>query len=101
MVYNADDVKQVKKARKKAEIDEAIKFDEIKRWLSTAPGRMLMYSYLETAHIFGTTFIQGSPDGSAFAEGERNHGLRMLADVQSASPDLYMTMIQEAKSASA
>ncbi len=99
MAYNADDPKQVAAARKQAEFDEAVKFDEIRRWMGTSIGRKLIYDYLQSAHIFSTTFIQGSPDGSAFAEGERNHGLRLLADVQSASAELYMQMVAEAKNA--
>jgi len=97
MAYNADDPKQVKKAKKEAEFNEAIKFDEIRRWLSNPVGRKIIYGYLEMAHIFRTTFIQGSPDASAFAEGERNVGLRLLADIQSASGELYLQMVNEAK----
>lgn len=97
MAYNADDEKQVKKAKKKAEIESAIKLDVIRNVMNTAPGRAWIYDQLAFAHIFSTTFIQGSPDASAFSEGERNGGLRLLADVQAASPDLYIQMIKEAK----
>lgn len=101
MSYNADDPKQVKAAKKKAEFNEALKYDVIKAVMSTVPGRQWIYEQLVSAHIFSTTFIQGSPDGSAFAEGERNYGLRLLADVQAAAPDLYMQMVNEAKKPSA
>lgn len=97
MGYNADDPKQVKAAKKQAEFDEALKLDVIKGVMSTIRGRQWIYDMLNSAHIFSTTFIMGSPDGSAFAEGERNHGLRLLVDVQNAAPDLYLLMVQEAK----
>ncbi len=97
MAYNADDEKQVKKARKQAQFDEALKLDVIKGVMGTIPGRQWIYDMLNSAHMFHTTFILGSPDGSAFAEGERNHGLRLLVDVQNAAPDLYLLMVQEAK----
>lgn len=98
MGYNANDEKQVKKAKENAEFNDALKLDVIRNIMQTAAGRQWIYGILESAHIFSTTFIMGSPDGSAFREGERNHGLPLLADVQSAAPDLYLTMIQEAKS---
>ncbi len=101
MGYDANDEKQVKKARKKAEQDDALRLDVIRNVMQTAIGRAWIYGLLERCHCFSTSFIQGAPDASAFREGERNIGLQLLADVQSASPDLYLTMIQEAKSASA
>ena len=100
MAYNADDPKQVKKARAKAELNDALTSSVIKEIMSTAAGRRWIYDWLDRCHIFGTTFIAGSPDSSAFAEGERNVGLQLLADVQKSASEFYMLMIKEAKSAS-
>ncbi len=97
MAYNADDPKQVRAAKKKAEQSESLKFEVIKNVMGTPAGRAWIYEQLAAAHIFSTTFIQGSPDGSAFAEGERNCGLRLLADVQVAASEFYLQMITEAK----
>jgi hypothetical protein len=98
MGYDANDEKQVKKARKQAEFDHALKLDVIRSVMGSAPGRIWAYSILERCHCFSTSFIAGAPDASAFREGERNIGLQFLADIQEATPDLYLTMIQEAKS---
>lgn len=97
MAYDANDPKQVEKAKKQAEIDGALKLDEIRKVMQSAPGRRWMNELLERCHCFHTSFISGAPDASAFREGERNIGLQILADIQNAAPDLYLTMIQEAK----
>lgn len=97
MGYDASDENQVKKARKQAELDNALKLDEIRKVMQSVPGRAWIYSWLERCHCFSTSFVQGFPDATAFGEGERNIGLQLLVDVQVAAPDLYLTMIQEAK----
>lgn len=101
MAYDANDEKQVKKARKEAEHGEALKLDEIRKVMQSSPGRQWMYGLLERCHCYSTSFIAGAPDASAFREGERNIGLQLLIDIQNAAPDLYLTMIQEAKNLSA
>lgn len=101
MGYDANDEAQVKKARKNAEQIEALRLDVIKNVMQSAPGRNWLYSVLERCHCYSTSFISGAPDASAFREGERNIGLQILIDIQNAAPDLYLTMIQEAKSTGA
>lgn len=100
MAYNADDEKQVKKAKKKAEVDRALELNVIKEIMSTSPGRKWIYDWLERCHCYSTSFIQGSPDASAFREGERNIGLQLLVDVQNAASETYLTMLKEAKGTS-
>ena len=48
------------------------------------------------ARIFATTFVSGDPMASAFAEGERNAGLRLFSQVMKAAPDNYIVMAREA-----
>ncbi len=100
MPYNADDEKQVKKAKQDSEFNDALRLDVIRGVMGTPGGRKWMYGLLEMCHCYHTSFMPGQPDTSAFREGERNIGLQLLADVQSAAPDLYLTMIQEAKGSS-
>ena len=101
MTYNASDEKQVKKARKKAEVDKALSEDVVRNIMQSATGRAWIYKKLEGCHIYGNPFIPGQSDTTAFNLGEANQGKILLAEVQSAAPDLYLTMIQEAKSGSA
>ncbi len=99
MAYNADDEKQVKTAQKKAKLNEAIKLDVIRGVMNTASGRQWIYGFLESCHIYGNAFCPGQSDVTAFNLGEENVGKRLLADVQNSAPDLYLQMINEAKSA--
>jgi len=100
MGYDANDEKQVKKARKQAEIDKAFELDVIKGVMQTIPGRKWVYTLLNRCHIYSTPFSPGQQDVTDFKCGEQNIGNQLLADVQEAAPDLYMQMIQEAKGAS-
>lgn len=100
MGYDANDEKQVKKARKQAEIDAAMRLDTIRNIMSTPPGRKWIYEMLERCHCYSTSFIAGAPDASAFREGERNIGLQLLADVQTAASETYLAMLKEAKNSS-
>lgn len=97
MVYNADDPKQVKNAKDKAALDDAMKLGEIKNVMQSYPGRAWIYSMLARCSIYEEPFVMGYPDGTAFNNGKANIGRQLLAEVQQAAPDLYLTMIQEAK----
>lgn len=58
-------------------------------------GRRFLWLQLEEANVFAQTFIPGQPDTTAFAEGRRSLGLRLLADVTKWTPADYMRMTQE------
>jgi len=97
MAYDANDEKQVRKAKKKAEIDNALSLDVVRSIMQTSPGRAWIYKKLEQCHIYGNPFIPGQADTTAFNLGEANQGKILLAEVQAAAPDLYLLMISEAK----
>ncbi len=100
MVYNADDKKQVKKARDDADLSAALALDVIRNVMKTPAGRQWMYGILDMCHIYGNPFIPGQQDVTAFNLGQANIGKVLLGNIQSACPDLYLTMIQEAKGTS-
>lgn len=95
--YDAADPEQVQKARKKSGRKKTIRLDFIRSMMSTPVGRAYIREELQRSHVFSTSFVQGDPYATAFREGERNRGLRLLADITQAAPDLYMTMMKEAK----
>lgn len=101
MAYDANDPKQVKKAQKRAELDLALRLDEIKKVMQTIPGRAWIYDMLDRCHAHHTPFTQGEPDTTNFKLGAQNWGFTLLAEVQQAAPELYLQMINEAKSSSA
>lgn len=97
MPYNADDANQVKEAKKQAEFDYALKLDVVRNIMKKPAGRRWVYSILERCHIYGNPFVPGQADSTAFNLGEANIGRALLADVQEAASELYLTMLKEAK----
>lgn len=97
MGYDANDEKQVKKARKQAEFDKGLELSVINGLMQTAAGRRWIYGKLDRCHIYGNPFVEGSPDKTAFNLGEANVGRMFLADVQEAASAEYLLMLQEAK----
>lgn len=66
------------------------------RWLmSTKRGRRIVWRMLDHAGVFRSTFSQNSMQ-MAFAEGNRNYGLRVLATVHALCSDQYPAMMKEA-----
>lgn len=87
-------------ARRKAEADrkELLKrnqaTNDLKAVMGTQQGRRFVRRLLERAGLYHCSFSPQALD-MAFAEGRRNQGLSLLADIQAACPGLYITMLQE------
>lgn len=65
------------------------------RWLMRSKtGRRIIWRALGDAGVFRTSF---SPDPmlTAFNEGRRDAGLKLLAQINTLCPDLYTTMMKE------
>jgi hypothetical protein len=69
--------------------------EDVKWLMGSKRGRRILWRVLERAGVFRLSFNTNSMT-MAFAEGARNEGLRMLATIHSACPDLYPTMLKEA-----
>lgn len=81
-----------KKARDRFEVDNDA---ELVRWaMSSKRGRALVWWLLKEAGIWHTSF---SPNAMqmAFAEGNRNVGLKVLANIHIACPEMEATMRKE------
>lgn len=92
--YNAAERRDVRRAEKSEKLWSKDRAELLRRIMGGAPGRRWTLEILEACHVFGTTFT-GDALSSAFSEGERNVGLRILADVMSACPDQYIQMMRE------
>lgn len=93
--YNAAERKDVR-AAEKADRLVALQRQEIMASIMSLPAsRAWMWDILVSCHVFAPTFAL-NPYSTAFAEGERNIGLRLLADIMSACPDQYVQMTREA-----
>jgi len=82
--------RQEKEARAKEAQDDAV----VQSLMSTPAGRAWVRELLEQCHVFHASFT-GEALGSAFREGERSIGLRLLAAVMRAHPEAYVQMMKE------
>lgn len=70
--------------------------DDFKTIMGQKIGRRFVWGLLERAGVFASSFNE-NPLLMAFAEGRRNEGLRVLAQIHALCPDLYEVMITESK----
>lgn len=93
--YNAGERQHVRQAAKLARLVDQQQREFITGLMGTIPGRAWVWSILESCHIFATSHTANALN-TAFYEGERNIGLRILNDVMAACPDQYVVMTREA-----
>ena len=75
---------------------EKSEIEDVKWLMGNARGRRILWRMLDRAGVFRLSFNTNSMT-MAFAEGARNEGLRLLATIHTACPDLYPTMLKEAR----
>lgn len=65
------------------------------KWLmGTKRGRRIVWRLLDRAGVFRLSFNTNAMQ-MAFAEGNRNEGLRTLAQIHALCPELYPVMVKE------
>lgn len=65
------------------------------RWLmGQKRGRRMMWRLLDQAGVFRSSFTPNAMS-MAFAEGNKNYGLRILALIHTLCPDMYTVMMKE------
>lgn len=69
--------------------------NSIETLMLTVMGRRFVWDEINAGKVFSQTFILGSPDGTAFQEGQRSSALRLLADVVAYAPNAYILMTKE------
>lgn len=78
------------------QLAERADVEDVKWLMSSKRGRRILWRTLERAEVFKLSFNTNSMS-MAFSEGRKNEGLRVLALIHSASPELYPQMLKEAK----
>jgi hypothetical protein len=68
--------------------------EDMKWLMAHKPGRRFMWRLLELAGVYRTSF-NNSGSVTAFNEGQRNVGLRYVAEIQELTPDHYLLMLKE------
>lgn len=94
--YDTSDKESVNTARKKAARTKADRLRFVEAALGTEEGRAWFYDLLLACKILRNPFDK-DPYVTAFRSGEMNIGLRVLDDVQTASPEKYIVMVSENK----
>src|SRR5262245_7475991 len=94
MAYNAGERKDVRRAEKDAKLAEQQRRETITQIMDSIPGRRWMLEKLEECHVFRTSFHR-EPTAMAFAEGQRDIGLKLLNDIMVSCPDHYILMMRE------
>ncbi|OHD24864.1 MAG: hypothetical protein A2Y38_16135 [Spirochaetes bacterium GWB1_59_5] len=72
------------------------RFKDLQSVMSTMEGRRFIWRQLGETGVFRTSFVAGAADTTAFNEGSRNYGLRLLSEIMSELPDHYLIMQKEA-----
>lgn len=94
-MYDAGDRKSVRRAEKAAKLVAEAERSTILLVMSSTSGRQWAWEFLSACHIYNDPF-SGHALTEAHSKGERNAGLRLLAQINSACPDLYIQMMREA-----
>lgn len=99
MAYDTEDAELKRQQRRQAKADREAKArnDAVFQGIMAHPGsRAWMHELLTMCHIFAPSFAGEQTHRTAFAEGERNIGLILLAGIMAACPEAYIQMMGEA-----
>lgn len=69
--------------------------EDLKWLMSDKRGRRVMWRLLETAGVYRSSFTGNSE--TFFREGQRNVGLKLLAEIHEHCPDAFVMMLKEHK----
>lgn len=99
MDYDPTDIRQQERAKADTETRTRLAKDteegDVKWLMGSRRGRRIIWRQLDRAGVFRLSFNTNAMT-MAFAEGNRNEGLRILALIHSLCPELYPTMVKEA-----
>lgn len=93
--YNAGDEDHVAARAQGAKEREAQRRDGLRKIMADPACRLWLYDLLETCGVFQSSFTGNSE--TFMREGQRNVGLRIMADVHRDHDEAYVKMCREAK----
>lgn len=93
MMSNAADPQQIADAEAKAKRKIRIEDEDLRAVMSTAQGRRFLWRLLEQTGIYKLSYTGNSE--TFFNEGQRNIGLKLLAEMHRVDPEHYILMTQE------
>jgi hypothetical protein len=92
--YDAGNVEHVRERIAVSKRRSASNRAVIRSIMSSNEGRDWIYNLLQNCHVYSSSF-SGNALTMAYAEGERNIGLRLMAELVSATPERYLEMLAE------
>jgi hypothetical protein len=95
MSDDVGDRDKVRDRRRDAKLHEHEEGEALTVFMGNHIGRRYMYRLLEQCHMFASSY-SSNPIRMSFLEGERNIGLRIVADIMAYCPRRYAEMMQEA-----
>lgn len=99
MKHDPSDIHSEERAQAEQETRRKLARDteeaDLKWLMSSKRGRRIVWRQLDAAGIFRSSFNTNAM-AMAFAEGNKNSGLRLLAMIHSICPELYPVMVREA-----
>jgi hypothetical protein len=97
--FDPTDIRAQDKAKADTELRRKLSRDsedaDFKWLMSSKRGRRIVWRLLDHAGIFRSSFNTNAM-AMAFAEGNKNEGLRILGMVHALCPELYPVMVREA-----
>jgi len=87
-----DSADMAERNRKAADME----IDDLKWLMSNKRGRRFVFRVLERAGVWRLSFNTNALS-MAFNEGQRNEGLRLMANITAHCPDRYTEMLEESK----
>ena len=96
--YDPTDIRSQERTRAHADTRKKLERDtdesDLKWLMGSRRGRRIVWRQLDRAGVFRLSFNTNAM-AMAFAEGNRNEGLHLLAQINASCPELYLTMIRE------
>jgi hypothetical protein len=90
------DERHVRQRARSAKAHESTRAQVLRNLMASLDGREWMFELLELCHIYETSFASDALVMAA-REGERNVGLKVVWQIQTACPEQYLQMMKEAK----
>lgn len=95
LVKNAANETEVREAEIKAKLAEDQRANDLRYMLASDQGKRFIWSLLESCGIFKSSFTGSSE--TYFLEGQRNIGLKLLAEIMKTDPEAYVKMYKLSK----
>lgn len=95
VAFDASDPVQVNNRKREAGRKKAAQRQIVKELMNDQSGRAWLWQQMEFCNVFAQTFVIGSPDGTAFNEGTRRYGNKLLTECMGADPEAFIVMMRE------